>query len=152
MKMFMATFAAVVSLNFILINCSDSTTPPTANVIVVDNPGDGGQGNGDQPTKSYFIKDRTGKEWDVTHAKEKYNMEPSQYEFGLGPFAIRPIQNPKMLSPGQSGYPDKSLTFLILGAKLGEAQADVRAYPISVMSRHEIANEVIADQPVAVAY
>ena len=152
MKFFVSLFIVAIVAGFFAINCSESTSPPTANAIVVDNPGDGGQDTGDQPNKSYFIQDVSGKKWDVTHAKEKYNMDPDQYEFGLGPFAIQPIQNPDMLSPDDVGYPDKSWDFLIIGTKLGEEEEDTRAYPIFVMSWHEIANEEIAHRHVAVAY
>ena len=41
------------------------------------------------------IKDRTGKEWDVTHARDNYGLNPSQYQYGIGPFAIPPILNPR---------------------------------------------------------
>ena len=51
-----------------------------------------------------FITDRTGKLWDVTHA-QKYGLDPSGYEYGLGPYAIRPLNNPLMLTPGDAGYP-----------------------------------------------
>ena len=96
-----------------------------------------------------FIVDRTGKKWDVTHAKENYDMEPSEFQFGLGPNAITPIQNAKMLSLGEEGYPHDSERFLILGTTLN---GDTRAYPISELTRHEIADEKIGLVYVAVAY
>ena len=71
-------------------------------------------------------------------------MEPSEFQFGLGPNAIRPIQNAKMISPGEEGYPHHSQRFLILGTILN---GDTRAYPISKLTRHEIADEKIGLLP-----
>lgn len=36
-----------------------------------------------------YIKDSTGKSWDVTHA-QKYGLQPSEFQLGLGPYAIPP--------------------------------------------------------------
>ena len=96
-----------------------------------------------------FIQDRSGKVWHVAHA-QKYGMVPSGFQYGLGPFAITPIMNPRMLSPGDPGYPSDYENFLVLGANLN---GFARAYPIrGVMSRHEIANEQFGDAHVAVAF
>ena len=96
-----------------------------------------------------IIIDLTKKKWDVTHAKEKYGMEPAKFQFGLGPNAIRPIQNPVMVSGAEKGYPDDSETFLILGTTIRD---ETRAYPLSVMGWHEIANEDFRGAHVAAAY
>jgi hypothetical protein len=96
-----------------------------------------------------FIRDQTGKRWDVTHAVEEYGFDPAAFEHGLGPTAIRPIQNPQMLRPGDTGYPADFDETVVLGAKL---QGDARAYPLNVMIRHEIANESFGNTHVAVAY
>ncbi|RMD93530.1 MAG: DUF3179 domain-containing protein [Calditrichaeota bacterium] len=96
-----------------------------------------------------FIVDRTGKKWDVTHAVQTYGFEADKFQFGLGPFAIKPILDPKMKGPGDPGYPDDRETFLVLGTSLA---GDARAYPISVMSWHEVADEVFGEKHVAVAY
>ena len=97
----------------------------------------------------YVIIDRTGKRWDITHAVVKYGMVPSFFKSGLGQYAIKPIVAPKMLSPGDPGYPDASDGFLVLGAKIGN---DARAYSIQKLAAHEIADETIANTHVAVAY
>ena len=93
------------------------------------------------------IQDRTGKIWDVTHARE-YDMVPSGFQFGLGPFAILPIMNPRMLSPGDQDYPTRFGTFRVMGASLN---GFTRAYPLGVMRGHEVANEQFGDAHVAVA-
>ena len=96
-----------------------------------------------------FITDRTGKQWDVTHARDRYGFKPSQFQFGLGPDAIRPIDGPQMLAVGDEDYPSDKGNFLVLGASI---TGEERAYPIGVMSRHEVANEVFGEAHVAVAY
>ena len=96
-----------------------------------------------------FIEDRTGKSWDVTHAVNEYGFRPEDFQFGLGPFAITPINDPKMLSPGDAGYPDDNASFLVIGTTIN---GDTRAYPLEVLSRHEIANERFGNIHVSVAY
>ena len=130
------TIMKYVSVLFLTISCSsDVSGPDGAKVEMKDG--------------RYLIVDNTGKKWDVTHAKEKYGMEPAEFQFGLGPFAIKPILNPKMLSPGDTGYPLDNETFLVLATEINN---DSRAYSIRVMSIHEIADEKFADVHVAVAY
>ena len=96
-----------------------------------------------------FIVDKTGKRWDVTYAKNEFGFEPDEFEIGSGPFSLRPILNPQMLSAEEDGYPAENATFLILGTRLNDMP---RAYSIGVMSAHEVANEVFGDTHVAVAY
>ena len=76
-------------------------------------------------------------------------MVPSGFQFGLGPFAILPIVNPRMLSPGDRDYPSRFGTFRVMGASLN---GFTRAYPLGVMSGHEVVNEQFGDAHVAVAY
>ena len=95
-----------------------------------------------------LIYDGTGKAWDVTHA-QKYRMVPSGFRFGLGPLYIRPIMNPQMLSPGDLNYPHDDIDDRVLGTVLN---GFTRAYPIDILSRHEIANEQFGDAHVAVTY
>jgi len=96
-----------------------------------------------------LIRDNTGKEWDVTHAVEKYGFVATQFQYGLGPFAIRPILEPEMVGPGESGYPSKNNDLLVIGTTLNK---ESRAYPLDVLNRHEIADEIFGEQYVAVAY
>jgi len=96
-----------------------------------------------------FIHDQTGKAWDITHAVKKYGMVPEGFQFGLGPNAIPPINNPQMLSQGDVGYPGDSQTFIMIGTMINE---DTRAYPLSVLALHEIVNEVFDDTHVSVAF
>ena len=96
-----------------------------------------------------FIEDRTGKNWDVTHAQAKYGFVPEEFQFGLGPFAIPPILNPKMVEQGEIGYPGNNDNSQIIGTTLN---GDTRAYPLDVLSRHEVADERFDSTFVAVAY
>lgn len=96
-----------------------------------------------------LIKDRTGKEWDVTHAVEKYGFVASRFQFGLGPYAITPIVEPDMLEPGSNGYPTDSDNRLVIGTTINN---DTRAYPLSALTSHEVADEIIGNVYVAVAY
>jgi hypothetical protein len=96
-----------------------------------------------------FIEDRTGKNWDVTHAQAKYGFVPEEFQFGLGPFAIPPILNPKMVEQGEFGYPGNNDNSQVIGTTLN---GDTRAYPLDVLSRHEVADERFDNTFVAVAY
>jgi hypothetical protein len=96
-----------------------------------------------------FIKDRTGKKWDITHAVNKYGFEPNKFQFGLGPFAIRPILNPEFLSPVDQNYPSNSANDLVIGTVINEI---TRAYPLSILVSHEVANDDFDRTYVAVAY
>lgn len=97
----------------------------------------------------FLITDQTGKRWDVTHAWQQYGFVPEEFQFGLGPFAIPPIVDPQMLAPGDPGYPEDSATFLTMGVLLN---GSARAYPIRIMSQHEVANERFGEIRAAVAY
>jgi hypothetical protein len=134
----MNKFIAFTSLIIILLisGCDIFESPnDTAQVIRRDN--------------KIFIQDRTGKQWDVTHAVDNYGFDAGSFQFGLGPFAITPIRNPKMIGPGEQGYPDANADFLVLGTTL---EGDTRAYPLNVLSGHEVADEKFGDIHVAVAY
>ncbi len=95
------------------------------------------------------IVDRTGKEWDITHAVKKYGMKADKFQFGLGPDAIQPILDPSFFSPGENGYPDNNATFLVIGTSIN---GDTRAYPIFVLKSREIIDEQFDSTYVAVAY
>jgi hypothetical protein len=101
--------------------------------------------NGDQ----IYIRDNTGKDWNVTHAVNKYGFVPEDFQFGLGPFAIRPILNPQMVERGEAGFPSDNNETRVIGTRLN---GDVRAYPLSVLNNHEVADEKFDSTYVAVAY
>jgi len=96
-----------------------------------------------------YIVDRTDKKWDVTHADTAYGFKPEEFQFGLGPDAIKPISDAEMICEGFPGYPVFDDPRLVMGVKLS---GEVRAYPIDIMSRHEVANEQFGEAFVSVAY
>ena len=85
-----------------------------------------------------LIRDRTGKEWDVTHAVRNYGFKAVEFQFGLGPETIPPLMNPEFLSPGDPDYPDGDNSMVIIGFELnGEA----RAYPLWTLKFFEVVND-----------
>ena len=109
MSRFNLVSAIIIAKIVIFTSCSQDPSSPDANL---------GPERIIQEDERIFIVDQTGKKWDVTHAKKRYDMEPSKFQFGLGPNAIRPILTPKMLSPGDTDYPDDEADFLVLGTTL----------------------------------
>ena len=95
-----------------------------------------------------LLEDRTGKKWDITHAVRRYGFVPSNFQFGLGPNAIPPIQNPQFSSPGKVGFPLPSDN-LVIGTRINEI---AKAYPIIIMKSYEIANDNFNGSFVAAAY
>ncbi len=96
-----------------------------------------------------FITDRTGKQWDITYAVRVYKFDSTGFQFGSGPYAIKLILNPKMLSPGDPGYPSPQVSSQIIGTTIN---ADTRAYPLDALDLREIANDSFGDTHVAVAF
>ena len=76
-------------------------------------------------------------------------FDPAQFQFGLGPDRIKPINNPEFLSPGDSGYPSPEQTFRVIGTTI---DGDSRAYPIGVLNSHEIVNDVFGDAHVTIGW
>lgn len=91
-----------------------------------------------------FIVDRTGERWDVTQAVS-IGFDPHGFQFGIGRNAIRPLDeshlrdNALVLDPGER----------VIGV---ENDNEAHAYVIRKLTRHEIANTRIGDQPIAAAY
>jgi len=127
----------------LLVNsCTETNTkPPFESAEVIFEPDS-------SDTNRIFIRDRTGKEWDVTHAVNKYGFDPERFQYGLGPFAIQPILEPKFLSPGDPGY-DVVDNTVVIGAVINRS---ARAYPLFILGRHEIVDEKFGTTHVAVGY
>ena len=103
----------------------------------------------EEGNQTIYIVDRTGKKWDVTYAVEELGMRTGGFQYGLGPNAIKPIIMPEMAEDGQWGYPLPSSYITVLGLIRGD---EVRAYPLPVVSRHEIVDDVVGEEALAVAY
>jgi hypothetical protein len=89
------------------------------------------------------------KKWDITHAVKVYGFDPAMFDGGGRFSAITPINDPKMLEPGDPGYPGDSKDMLIIGFNYSD---DARAYPLKVLASHEIVNDRFDSTAVAVAY
>ena len=98
------------------------------------------------------IRDRTGRDWDVTHARDLYDMNPDYYNYGIGVGAIPSVDNPTILEEGDSGYPDPDNQFQVFGVNHNGEQ---RAYSVIALSWHEVFNDVYpgeSNQYVAVTF
>ena len=127
-------------LSIFILNCEITTFSTT---------GDGTSPPVISDGEEIFITDRTGKQWDITHAVRVYKFDSTGFQFGSGPYAIKPIQNPKMLSPGDPGYPSPQVRSQVIGTTIN---GDTRAYPLDALDLHEIANDSFGDTHVAVAF
>ena len=66
----------------------------------------------------------------------------------LGKDAIPAILEPEFVSASEAGYwmePDEA----VLGVSMG---GEHRAYPLSMLSRHEIVNDVVGGEPIAATW
>ena len=96
-----------------------------------------------------FIVDQTGKEWDITHAVRNYAFSPTEFQFGLGPRAIRPILNPQFATAGHPSYPADDFDGVVIGTEIG---GDSRAYRLSDLNAHEVVDDKFGDLHVAVGW
>ena len=106
----------------------------------------------DKPGNPAIITDRTGRAWDVTHARDTYDMNPDYFNYGLGFGSISSVDNPIVLTEGDPGYPSPDSNILVFGINHNGEQ---RAYSVSALTRHEVFNDVYpgeSDQYLAVTY
>jgi len=116
------TGIAIVFLMIVAVGCSGVTTESPVRV------------DGDRT----IIVDRTGREWDITHAVEHYGMDPDHFNFGIGVGSIPSVDNPRVIGPGESGYPDKDSPLGVFGVNLSGI---IRAYGIGELTSHEVFND-----------
>lgn len=110
--------------------------PPTPPATAQDGP----------PVK---ITDQRGHVWDISTAVYAYGFQPDEFDHGLGVNVIRPISGPDFYAPGDPGYPADGDDFPLVGLTRG---GEARAYPVEILSRHEIVNDSIGDAHLAVSY
>jgi hypothetical protein len=96
-----------------------------------------------------LLTDRNGKDWDITHAVHRYGLLEENWVGGGGIDAIRPINDPLMLSPGEEGYPNDTSTELVVGFSMN---GDTRAYPLRAMSGREVVNDEVGGVLISVIY
>jgi len=111
----------------------------------------GGQGAGEIIVigDETFISDKQGERWNISHAVQKYRMDPSKFFYGIGRNAIPSEDSPTVLKEDQLGYPASNSRTGVFGVTVGNAP---RAYNVGAMSRHEIFNDEIDGEPYIVAY
>ncbi len=91
-----------------------------------------------------FLVDRTGAKWDITQAIS-IGFKPAAFQFGLGRDVIKPLDDSDL---GKAS-PDMSPTLRVIG--ISEKKIS-KAYSVSRLSRHEVANSSIGSSPIAAAY
>lgn len=103
----------------------------------------------EEPIAAITITDVDGKVWDITTAVVKYGFVAEEFDFGLGKNFIVPLDHPRLVGPGDRGYPSDEATFLVVGTNIN---GDVRAYGQLDIIRNEVVNETIGEAHVAVSY
>ena len=81
-----------------------------------------------------------------------YDVNPAYFNYGLGLGAISSVDEPTVLSEGDSGYPEPDSQTAVFGV---DRNGEARAYSVRALTRHEVFNDVYpgeSDQYVAVAY
>ena len=134
---------SILPLLLLILSCKEvntSSNPPETTVIVVTDTSD---------TNKIFIEDRTGKKWDITHAVKEYGFNPDNFQYGLGPYAIRPLLEPNFVSPGHSDFNSLEASTAVIGTTINEI---TRAYPLYMVGRYEIIDEEFDRTFVAVGY
>ena len=91
-----------------------------------------------------FLVDMTGAKWDISQAVS-IGFDPVKFQFGLGKDAIKPLDDTNLEKSAQEVPPD----LRILGVNSNNIS---KAYSVSKLSRHEIANSFIESVPIAAAY
>ncbi|MFC1956135.1 hypothetical protein ACFLWZ_06420 [Chloroflexota bacterium] len=133
----------LVSAAVVFTACTSGTTSPQPS------PAPAPKSQSENPA---IIIDRTGREWDVTHARDVYGMNPEYFNYGLGVGAIPSVDKPTVLEEGDPGYPSANSLTPVFGVNHNVEQ---RAYSISALTQHEVFNDIYpgdANLYVAVAY
>jgi len=91
-----------------------------------------------------YLVDQTGERWDITQAVS-IGFKPRYFEFGIGRNAFRPLSESDWSNSVGNNVPN----FRIIGIADGD---DAQAYSVSKLSHHEIANTMLASNPIATGY
>lgn len=89
-------------------------------------------------TQPAMITDSDGRNWDVTHARDIYGMNPEYYNYGLGVGAIPAADSPKINQPGDPEYPVADSQIRVFGVNHNGEQ---RAYKVADLTAHEVFND-----------
>ena len=143
---------SVVILSALLFTaCTIQTPSPTPSPIPAPTPAPAPAPEPESENPA-VIRDRTGRLWDVTHARDVYDMNPDYFNYGLGIGAIPSVDAPTILEEGAPGYPSSDSRIQVFGVNHNGEQ---RAYSVSALSRHEVFNDIYpgeSNQYVSVAY
>lgn len=93
--------------------------------------------------RTYLI-DQTGERWDITQAVS-IGFEPRGFEFGIGRNAFRPLDESDWFNGAELNLPN----FRVIATTDGN---EAHAYAVSKLSHHEIANTMLASEPIAAGY
>ncbi len=91
-----------------------------------------------------FLVDRTGERMEITQAVS-LGFTPENFQFGIGKNTITPLDDSHLTETAGNEPPDMRV-LAITGKK------DAKAFSVSRLRRHEIANSSLDSQPVAAAY
>ena len=86
--------------------------------------------------------------FDMTEA----SIDPRKFDHGLGADAIPSIDKPAFMSKGDPEFDEKDeddSSQKVIGVF---AEGEARAYPISIMNRHELVNDAFGDTHLTVAW
>ena len=91
-----------------------------------------------------FITDRTGERWDISQAVEP-GFDPDRFQYGIGRHAFKPLDS--------SDLSDDTASVSGFERVIGVAnEKAAHAYSIRKLRRHEVANTLLGDVPIAVGY
>jgi hypothetical protein len=91
-----------------------------------------------------YIVDRRGERWDVTQA-ESLGFKPEKFQYGLGRDAFTTLDDSMLTDETKGVNPNLRIIGI---SKRDEA----KAYSVPRLSRHEVSNSLLGEDPVAVAY
>jgi len=95
-----------------------------------------------------YLVDVTKEKFDVTAALEQgYKLDG--FEFGIGKDTIAPIMKPEYVKPGDPEFESWPEDNAVLGTVIDD---QARAYPIRLLSHHEVVNDEINDVSFAACY
>jgi hypothetical protein len=96
-----------------------------------------------------ILIDRNDKQWDITNAALRYGMVARRWGHGIGQHSIPPVIDPRLVGPGEPGYPADDERFEILGVAIdGEAHA----YRMGDLPNREVVDDVVGGVPIAACY
>ena len=93
-----------------------------------------------------FIVDQTGERWEITQAMG-LGFRPEGFQFGIGRSAIRPLDGQDLKTAGDK-LPEATRVIGIAD----EGSGTSHAYSVQRLTRHEIANTLLGETPIAAAY